>query len=167
MTTIRKINFKADNTLSKQSIQRLKTEYKLKRIDGILKKFPNTDGRVKKRDTKIKKALEKAVEAINIKIEKENEKIKEKEKKDDDKIKKLIKGKTDSIKIDISDAKRLKKIATRLANNDRFILSVGENTAITLTPNNISKMKEYIQLNTTYAEELKDSFSEEIFNIIQ
>jgi len=29
MTTIRKINFKADNTLSKQSIQRLKTEYKL------------------------------------------------------------------------------------------------------------------------------------------
>ena len=72
---IRKINFKADNTLSKQSIQRLKTEYKLKRIDGILKKFPNTDGRVKKRDTKIKKALEKAVEALNIKIEKENEKI--------------------------------------------------------------------------------------------
>ena len=166
-STIRKINFKADNTLSKQSIQRLKTEYKLKRIDGILKKFPNTDGRVKKRDTKIKKALEKAVEAINIKIEKENEKIKEKEKKDDDKIKKLIKGKTDSIKIDISDAKRLKKIATRLANNDRFILSVGENTAITLTPNNISKMKEYIQQNTTYAEETKDSFSEEIFNIIE
>mgnify|MGYP003654490106 CR=1 FL=1 len=75
MTTTRKITFKADNTLSKQSIQRLKSEYNIKRIDSILKKFPNTDGRVKRRDTKIKKAIEKAVELLNIKIEKENEKI--------------------------------------------------------------------------------------------